>query len=80
MNQIWQMWSGVLEDSVVESIITECDKFPIETAAMGVGGNTSNDQYIYNIQHILPLIKVSMIGTMILFGVTLQRMIGRYQL
>jgi len=45
MNQIWQMWSGVLEDSVVESIITECDKFPIETASLGVDGSTPNDQY-----------------------------------
>lgn len=39
------MWSGVLEDSVVESIITECDKYPIETGTIGVEGVNVNESF-----------------------------------
>ena len=44
MNQLWQLWSGVLDDTVVQSIITECEYYKPQGATLGLN-STVNDQY-----------------------------------
>lgn len=45
MNQLWRLWSGVLDDSTVSEIITECEYYSPQDATIGLGGDTSNDNY-----------------------------------
>ena len=39
------MWSGVLDDTTVENLITECEKYSVYDATIGTDGTTQNDNY-----------------------------------
>ena len=45
MDKIWQMWSGGLDGSTVDDLVTECKKYDIQNATIGSDGNTHNDNY-----------------------------------
>jgi PKHD-type hydroxylase len=45
MNQLWQMWSGVLNDPTVTEIITECEYYAPQNANLGFDGNSQVNNY-----------------------------------
>lgn len=45
MNEVWKMWSGVLDDSTVTDIITECEYYNPVQAHLGFDGATPNNEY-----------------------------------
>jgi PKHD-type hydroxylase len=45
MEKIWQMWSGGLDDTTIDNIITECSEYPLHNATIGENGYTTNDKY-----------------------------------
>lgn len=44
MNEIWQLWSGVLDDPTVHKIITECEYYEPQNANLGFGGDNTDNQ------------------------------------
>lgn len=44
MNQIWRMWSGVLDDSTITDIITECEYYQPQNANLGFDGENKDNQ------------------------------------
>ena len=45
MNQLWQMWSGVLDDSTVNNIITESEYYEPQPAVVGDTSSTLDEEY-----------------------------------
>jgi len=45
MEKVWQMWSGGLDDSTINNLVTECEQYDIQNATIGNDGSTNNDNY-----------------------------------
>ena len=44
MNEVWQLWSGVLDDPTIHKIITECEYYEPQDANLGFGGDNTDNQ------------------------------------
>lgn len=45
MNQMWQLWSGIVSDQHIEELKNTSSKYPIADAALGFDGSTYNNEY-----------------------------------
>lgn len=45
MNEMWQLWGGVLDDPTIHNIITECEYYKPQDANLGVDGNSENENH-----------------------------------
>lgn len=55
MNQLWQFWSGVLNDQFIEHIINTGMKFPAVDASIGFDGSTNKEGYRSSTNRWIPV-------------------------